>query len=92
MKEVIGGRMYNTETSTLVKYCVVEEELGNGYTRYSTRAVYSKSRSDEYFLYVRQVTTDRQAYVIDICEWIVPVSDEWASKFRRGTELLYPAE
>ena len=90
MKEVINTRTYNTETSTLVKYVVDEESLGNGYTLYKVRALYYKSRTDEYFLVVTKTSTDRRDNIFDLQQYIIPVTKEWAGKFNRNTEDIYP--
>lgn len=90
MKEVINTKTYNTETSTLVKYIVDEESLGDGYTLYKVRALYYKPRVKEYFLAVTKICTDRRNNIFDLQEYIVPVTREWASSFNRDTEDIYP--
>ena len=90
MKEVVNNRTYNTETSILVKYVVDEEALGDGYTLYKVRALYFKSRVKEYFLAVTKICTDRRNNIFDLQEYIVPVTREWAGKFNKTTEDIYP--
>ena len=90
MKEVINTKTYNTETSTLVKYVVDEESLGDGYTLYKVRALYFKSRVKEYFLAVTKTVVDRRCVIFDLQEYIVPVTREWAGKFNKTTEDIYP--
>ena len=90
MKEVINTKTYNTETSTLVKYIVDEESLGDGYTLYKVRSLYYKPRVQEYFLAVTKICTDRRNNIFDLQEYIVPVTREWAGGFDRDTEDIYP--
>lgn len=90
MKELINGKTYNTETSTLVKYIVDEESLGDGYHLYKVRSLYYKSHEKEYFLAVTKTCTDRRDNIFDLQQYIVPVTREWAGSFNRNTEDIYP--
>ena len=92
MKESIGSKLYNTETSTPVKYYVDTEDLGDGFTRFSTKVIYSRDKDGEYFLYVKRVTTERRCMIFDIQEYIVPVSDEWVRDFNSKTPEVYPTK
>lgn len=91
MKEYVNNKVYNTEISTPVKYVVTEEDLSDGWTRYSTKVVYYKDKEDEYFLYVKRVTIrNKWGDIFDIQEYIVPVKPEWVRTFNRFSEEIWP--
>lgn len=89
MKDYINGKVYCSDTARMLRYYIDVEELGEGYTRYSTRSLMKRARDDEYFVYVMKVTTDGAARILDKIEWIVPVSEDYARKFRRGLPELW---
>lgn len=92
MTDLINGKTYNTEKDIPKKFIVEEEELGDGYIRYTTRVVYYCERREEYYLYVNSTTTkNKRCEIFDTHGYIVPVSEEWARNFNRDTECLYPA-
>lgn len=86
MKEVIDRKTYNTDTSTLMKSVVLSEDLGEGYTRYKTMQLWYSNRSEEWFLTVNKTTVDRCCMVIDVCEYINPVDEEFVYNFRKKVE------
>lgn len=86
MKEVIDRTTYNTDTSTLVKSVVLTEDLGNGYTRYRTMQLYYCNRLDEWFLFINKTSVDRCCNVIDVCEYINPVGEEFIYSFRKKVD------
>lgn len=89
MKELINGKVYDTSCAYLMK-CVGEvEELGDGYVRYKTRNIYFRERSKDYFLYTYSVSTDNRSMVIDVNEYILPVSSDYAKTFCKGTREFY---
>lgn len=90
MKWSNGTKTYNTETALLCKMVVDTEDLGNGYTRYSTRCVYVNQMTGKYFLYTNHTAIDKHLNIFDKQEWIVPVTDEWVKSFTRETPELYP--
>lgn len=91
MRDYVNNKVYNTETATPVKYCVDVEELGDGWIRYSTKVVYYKDNEDEYFLYVKRVTTSNKwCDLFDVQEYIVPVTKDWVKVFNRHTEDIWP--
>lgn len=81
MKDVIGGKSYNTETSVLVKYAVKKEDLTNGYFRYVLMSLYCRMKGKDYFLYVSKVAVSPGDRVIDVSDEIYPVSEEFADNF-----------
>ena len=86
-----SNRIYNTDTSVLLKYSQEMEELGDGYIRYSTRWVYRKERREnEYFLHVNKTTVDRRCNIFDVQDYFIPVDEEWVRSFRRDTPEIWP--
>ena len=92
MTDVIGGKTYNTEKDTPVKFIVDIEDLGEGYIRYSTRVIYYCDKRGDYYLYVNSTTTkNNRCEIFDTHGYIVPVSEELARSFNKNTELIYPS-
>lgn len=85
----LTGKVYNTDTAKLVKCAAEIEELGDGWVRNVMKRV-MKNDIAGYFVYVNKVTTDRCCNIVDESEYIVPVTEEWAMKFRRGTPDVWP--
>lgn len=86
MKELVDGKVYNTDTAFLVKFKSEEEDLTNGYTRYALRSLYYRERGNDWFIYNKKVSVDNMSNVIDVIEYITPVSDEVARDFRSYVE------
>ena len=86
MRFVENARVYNTETGILLKRNVTREDLGEGYTRYKTMQLWYGNRSEEWFLTVNKTTVDRCCMVIDVCEYINPVDEEFVYNFRKKVE------
>lgn len=92
MKDIIGGKSYNTENSHLIKYVVKNEDLGNGYIRYVQMSLYCRIKSGDYYLHVSKIAVTPQDEIFDISESIYPVDEDFARDFSHkydDTRLLY---
>lgn len=85
-KEIIGGKTYNTDTSTLMKSIVIPENLGDGVIRYKKMDLYYGNRIKSWFLYINKTTVDRHNNIFDLIEYIVPVDESFGIGFRKKVE------
>lgn len=90
MKDYINGKLYNTDTSIMVKYLVDEEDLGDGYVRYAQKIIMQRPREHDYYMWVIKIATDRRSKIIDKTEYICPVDEEYLKHFRKGLPDIYP--
>lgn len=89
MKDIIFGKVYNTDSAFLTKERIETEDLGEGYTRYKIVRLYLRQKSQDFFLYVCKESTDNTAKIIDICEYIKPVTLDYAKSFNKRTDLTF---
>lgn len=92
MKDYVNGKVLNTDSAVLVKYVMDEEDLGDGYKRYTVRRLMRRPREKDYFLYVEKVATDRWCGILDRSEYVVPVSDDVVQSFRKELPEILPAK
>lgn len=81
MKTVVDGKVYDTDSSYLVKFVVKTEDLGNGYTRVVEMGLYFRKKKSDYYLYVRKIATEPSSKVFDIQDCVYPVDEEFVRKF-----------
>ena len=86
MKELVDGKVYNTDTAVLVKFKSEVEDLTNGYTRFISRGLYYRGKKDDWFIYNKKVSVDSRLQVIDVIEYITPATDDIARDFRSYVE------
>ena len=89
MKDIVFGKVYDTKSAYLAKERIVTEDLGGGYTRYKIVRLYIRERSKDFFLYICRESTDNGSKIIDICEYIKPVTEEYARSFNNSTDLTF---
>jgi hypothetical protein len=87
MRDVINGKTYNTETSTLVKAVVIPEDLTNGYTRYRRVNLYFNKKTG-WFLVTNKTTVDNNYNVIDVIMYITPVEVDFSYRFRENVDKV----
>ena len=90
MKTCIDQKIYNTDSSVLVKCVIEDEDLGEGYTRYNIKKVMRRKREGDFFLYVTKIATDRRCRILDVSQYIVPVDEDYVISFRKGLPDLWP--
>lgn len=90
MKEFINGKIWNTDSSVMVKYLVEEEELGDGYIRYVQKALMQRPREMDYFVWVTKITTDRRNTLLDKNEYVYPVEESYVKRFGKGMPDIFP--
>jgi len=83
MKALVDGKVYDTDTSYLIKYVVRQEDLGSGYIRLTEMGLYYRKKKNDYFLYIRKIATEGNSKVIDIQDYFYPASVEFARSFNR---------
>ena len=86
IKFLDNSKVYNTETGVLVKENVGREDLEDGWVRYTTRSLYYRGKSKDYWMHVRKVCTDRKANIIDKQDYCYKIDEEYVRSFNRTTE------
>lgn len=86
MRFLDSAKVYNTETGILVKENVSREDLEDGWVRYTTRSLYYRGKSKDYWMHVRKVCTDRKANIIDKQDYCYKIDEEYIRSFNRTTD------
>lgn len=88
MKLQDRGKLYNTESGFLQKFFVRTEDLGEGFTKYTTYRLYSRRKDGDFFLHVEKIVTRRGCIVFDRQDNIYPVDEELAVRLDEGFDEL----
>ena len=86
IKFLENSKVYNTETSVLVKENVGMEELEDGWVRYTTRSLYCRAKAGDYWMHVRKVCTDKRGNIVDKQDYCYKIDEEYVRGFNRNTD------
>lgn len=86
MRFVENARVYNTETGILLKRNVTREDLGDGWTKWTTRSIYLRGKKGDYWMHVEKVAVDRDASIVDKQDYCYIVDEEYVRIFNKNTE------
>lgn len=86
MKFIADARVYNTETGVLLKENVTREDLGDGWTRWTTRCIYYRNKGNDYWMHVQKVVVDRDASIVDKQDYCYIVEEDYIKAFNKNTE------
>ena len=86
MRFVENARVYNTDNGVLLKRNVSSEELGGGWTRWTTRSIYYRQKAEDYWMHVEKVVTERDASIVDRQDYCYVVDEDYVRTFNKNTE------
>ena len=87
MKFLENAKLYNTDTGLLLKENISVEDLGDGYTRYTTRCLYWRSKSKDYWMHKQTVCVDRRASIVDKQDYCYTIEEDYVREFNKSTEV-----
>ena len=85
MRFLENAKVYNTDTGVLLKENITREDLEDGWTRYTTRCLYYRSKNDGYFMHVQKVVVDRSASIIDKQDYCYLIDEDYIRSFNKYT-------
>ena len=86
MRFVENARVYNTDNGLLLKRNVTREELGGGWTRWTTRSIYFRQKAEDYWMHVEKIVVDRDASLVDRQDYCYVVDEDYVKSFDKSTE------
>ena len=86
MRFVENARVYNTDNGLLLKRNVTREELGGGWTRWTTRSIYFRQKAEDYWMHVEKIVVDRDASLVDRQDYCYIVDEDYVKSFDKSTE------
>ena len=86
MRFVENARVYNTDNGLLLKRNVTREELGGGWTRWTTRSIYFRQKAEDYWMHVEKIVVDRDASLVDRQDYCYVVDEDYLKDFNKSTE------